>query len=109
MGDCHENPFLAVYIHPSIALHQWLTIAMPDPHPTVVWPMRDSRSAIVNVECSANECDLCVGTAPRDLKGRSMLTKADRFSTTSPLSQEAKEFLLQFCDSSEERVWPIGQ
>ena len=30
--DCHEDPILAVYGQPSIALHQWLTIAMPDLH-----------------------------------------------------------------------------
>lgn len=33
-----------------------------------------------------------------------MLTKGNRFSTTSPLSREARTFLLQFSDSSEERV-----
>lgn len=33
-----------------------------------------------------------------------MLTKGDRFSATSPLSQDDKEFLLTFLNSSEERV-----
>ncbi|MDE0330235.1 MAG: hypothetical protein OXL41_00045 [Nitrospinae bacterium] len=33
-----------------------------------------------------------------------MLTKGDRFSATSPLSQENKKFLLTFLNSSEERV-----
>ena len=33
-----------------------------------------------------------------------MPSKGDQFSATSPLSQEAKEFFLQFSNSSEERV-----
>ena len=33
-----------------------------------------------------------------------MLSRGDRFSTTSPLLPEAKKFLQQFCDSSGERV-----
>lgn len=33
-----------------------------------------------------------------------MLTKEDRFSAASPLSQENKKFLLTFLSGSEERV-----
>ena len=32
-GNCHDTPFCAAYSYPSIALNQWLMIAMPDPHP----------------------------------------------------------------------------
>ncbi len=33
-----------------------------------------------------------------------MLTKGDKFSATSPLSQDDKKFLLIFLSSSEKRV-----
>ena len=41
-----------------------------------------------------------------------MLAKGGRFSTTSPLTQEARTFLLQFGDSSEARVladWAMNE
>ena len=43
-ADCYENPILAVYRQPSIALNQWLTIAMPDLHPNASPALLAERS-----------------------------------------------------------------
>ena len=32
-ADCHESPLSAVRLDHQIVLNQWLTFAMPDPHP----------------------------------------------------------------------------